>query len=135
MQTFLPFANYKESARVLDDKRLGKQRVEGLQILNALLGESKGWRNHPAVRMWQGYEAELCKYIFQVCNEWVMRGFEDNVAVQVFNVFEDLPDCPEPPWMGDERLHSSHRSNLYRKDARFYASFAADAGKDYWWPR
>lgn len=39
MQTFLPYASYAKSASVLDNKRLGKQRVETLQILQVLLGE------------------------------------------------------------------------------------------------
>lgn len=33
MQTFLPYANFEASAKVLDYKRLGKQRVEAKQIL------------------------------------------------------------------------------------------------------
>ena len=36
MQTFLPFPDFVASARSLDRLRLGKQRVETLQILNAL---------------------------------------------------------------------------------------------------
>jgi hypothetical protein len=36
MQTFLPYPDFRESARVLDNKRLGKQRVECLQILQTL---------------------------------------------------------------------------------------------------
>lgn len=36
MQTFLPYDSFKKSARVLDQRRLGKQRVECLQILGAL---------------------------------------------------------------------------------------------------
>jgi len=52
MQTFLPYQNYSRCAEVLDNKRLGKQRVECLQILNALLDASKGWKQHPAVKMW-----------------------------------------------------------------------------------
>jgi ribosomal protein L37AE/L43A len=39
MQTFLPYSHYSLSAKVLDVKRLGKQRVEALQILQVL---SKG---------------------------------------------------------------------------------------------
>ena len=35
MQTFLPYDNFEESASVLDWKRLGKQRVEAMQIVNA----------------------------------------------------------------------------------------------------
>ena len=36
MQTFLPVADFVESAKMLDYKRLGKQRVEGMQLLNAM---------------------------------------------------------------------------------------------------
>jgi hypothetical protein len=54
MQTFLPVANFKESAKILDYRRLGKQRVEARQILNALQGKSKGWANHPATKCGEG---------------------------------------------------------------------------------
>jgi hypothetical protein len=61
MQTFLPYKDFKKSAKVLDNKRLGKQRVEAFQILNILLGrtKTKGWRNHPAVLMWKGHSNAL----------------------------------------------------------------------------
>lgn len=42
MQTFLPYPNFIGSAKVLDSKRLGKQRVENLQIMQALLGKRVG---------------------------------------------------------------------------------------------
>ena len=45
MQTFLPYPSMGQSVRCLDYRRLGKQRVEALQILNALDGKSKGWTN------------------------------------------------------------------------------------------
>ena len=38
MQTFLPYADLTESLRVLDNKRLGKQRVETYQIISAITG-------------------------------------------------------------------------------------------------
>jgi hypothetical protein len=50
MQTFLPYSSFEESARILDYRRLGKQRVEAWQILRSLDGITKGWSNHPAVR-------------------------------------------------------------------------------------
>ena len=57
MQTFLPHKSFKKSFKVLDYRRLGKQRVESHQILNVLLDrtQTKGWRNHPIVRMWEDY--------------------------------------------------------------------------------
>ena len=48
MQTFLPFPDFQQSAAVLDHVRLGKQRVEALQILRALVIPEYGWQSHPA---------------------------------------------------------------------------------------
>lgn len=59
MQTFLPYSSFSKSASVLDNKRLGKQRVECLQILKALSDPAYGWQNHPAVKMWKGYTDRL----------------------------------------------------------------------------
>src|SRR3954469_7896888 len=53
MQTFLPVADFEESARLLDSPRLGKQRVETLQVLRALELPDYGWANHPVATMWR----------------------------------------------------------------------------------
>jgi hypothetical protein len=41
-----------------------------------------------------------------------------------------------PPWLGDERLHRSHRSALVRKDPRHYRDRFDDVEDDvaYFWP-
>ena len=41
MQTFLPYKSFEQSAQVLDWRRLGKQRVEGMQIINAITGKTR----------------------------------------------------------------------------------------------
>ena len=46
MQTFLPYPDFAESAAVLDSKRLGKQRVEALQVLRAVTRLTYGWKRH-----------------------------------------------------------------------------------------
>lgn len=51
MQTFMPYYNWDECAKVLDNKRLNKQKVEALQILKAINDPEYGWQNHPAVNM------------------------------------------------------------------------------------
>ena len=51
VNTFLPWPDEQKTAKSLDNKRLGKQRVEGLQILRANLGLTKGWRNHPKCKL------------------------------------------------------------------------------------
>jgi len=54
MQTFTPYSDFEESLRTLDLKRLGKQRVEVIQIVRALTVPGYAWSSHPAVLMWRG---------------------------------------------------------------------------------
>ena len=82
MQTFLPYESYEQSAKVLDDKRLGKQRSECVIILKTLLGvyskeSRRGWPHHPATKMWCGYELSLTNYAEAICAEWIRRGHAD----------------------------------------------------------
>ena len=125
MQTFLPYKSFAKSARVLDNKRLGKQRVEAYQILNTLLGRSVGWSNHPAVKMWRGCEGSLYDYARAVCDEWAARGFANqkmswNLAMLAKRYKRRLQFCEPPVWMGNKKFHASHRSNLLRKDPGHY---------------
>ena len=77
MQTFLPYPDFAETAKVLDQRRLGKQRVEALQVLRGLTVPGYGWRHHPAVRMWRGYEEALTRYGLEICRVWREAGHKD----------------------------------------------------------
>jgi len=154
LQTFVPYADFTRSADLLDDKRLGKQRVETLQIVQVLVrlrwnnavGEieeftPRGWTNHPAVLMWQGYEAALLKYQRHVCEVWTSRGFKDTCYPKTLGLIRrwnggTLPAYVDPPWRGDEQLHRSHQSNLIRKDAAVYGPMfpGVSADEPYVWP-
>lgn len=141
MQTFLPYSDFKMSAAVLDYRRLGKQRVEAWQILNALRGVSKGkgWVNHPATRMWRGYEDALTLYGIAMCEEWINRGYNDNMLPRFKELLPNgniIYGVSLPPWLGSEKFHRSHRSNLLRKKPEFYREFwpkETDA-LEYVWP-
>jgi hypothetical protein len=119
MQTFVPEDTFGACAAVLDNKRLGKQRVEVLQILRARTGGSWGWRNHPATQMWAGHEAGLCAYGIAICDEWTGRGYKDTCADKMRAIIE--PDPTDLPWWwGNVDVIQSHRSNLVRKAPDFY---------------
>lgn len=142
MQTFLPHRSFRRSVEVLDWKRLGKQRVECKQLLNALLRPetAKGWKNHPAAKMWKGHELPLCRYAIKVCEEWRTRGYKDE-QLQYFNaLYKELKlkgyKYILPDWLGKKRFHASHRSNLLRKDQEHYGQFGWKEGPDlpYHWP-
>jgi len=133
MQTFLPYPDFRESLACLDDKRLGKQRVEAFQLLNILLNRTatKGWRSHPATLMWTGYNAALQRYFNLSLEEWIGRGFRNTMSKE-----EIESEIITPAWFGDDRLHSSHRSNLLRKDPEYYGQYGWSEPPDlpYFWP-
>lgn len=149
MQTFLPDPDFTRSARLLDDRRLGKQRVEALQIVRALTRPTYGWKHHPAVRMWQGYEEALGAYAVAVCREWCRRGHADTCEAKILDDLAQggVPVPPRtqselaaagalPPWLGDEALHLSHRSALLRKQPAWYGPRFGDVSPalPYVWP-
>jgi hypothetical protein len=131
VQTFLPYPDFAASARALDDRRLGKQRSEALTILRVLAGKVKGWRHHPAVLMWKGFERPLKLYMNAVINEWERRGFQNGMPLASVK-----GRVKYPPWLGDERFHACHRSNLLRKDPAFYGRYGWKEPADlpYQWP-
>ena len=152
MQTFLPYADFDRSAAALDSRRLGKQRVETLQVMQVLLGlrwdndratiqayEPKGWRTHPVVLMWRGYEAALGDYQRAVCTAWRGLGFRDTCETKTTGLLAESGRplaVVLPPWLGDPALHASHRSNLVRKDPDVYGPLfpGVDADLPYLWP-
>jgi len=118
MQTFLPYSSFEQSAQVLDWRRLGKQRVEGMQIINAINNPTqKGWVNHPATVMWRPYVEALKLYTNTIIEEWIQRGYNNNMKLY------KIENLTMPHWLGNEKFHSSHRANLLRKDYEYYSQF------------
>jgi hypothetical protein len=148
VQTFLPDPDFRRTASLLDDRRLGKQRVEALQVVRGLTVEGYGWARHPAVRMWQGYEEALGRYGLTICDEWIARGFADTCAATIradlgqvgITSIRSQADLAAsgglPPWLGDRAFHRSHRSALVRKDPEHYRTLFPEVPDDleYVWP-
>lgn len=149
MQTFLPYPDFERSARTLDRLRLGRQRVEALQLFNALTVPGHGYRHHPAAKMWRGHEEALVRYALTMCGVWSELGFNDTVAgtitghlrerlgVERVRTQAELARAGElPRWLGDEQFHRAHRSNLIRKDREHYGPQFGDVPDDleYVWP-
>lgn len=159
MQTFLPYPTYADSVAVLDMRRLGKQRVETQQIFNVIRktknldvpkimvnaekptsGKRAGWVTHPAVRMWIEYPLSLLLYGVSASQEFARRGGKDNLCPLFLKTYDLLcsqgHELKHPDWIGDNRVHSSHRGNLLRKDPVWYRSYGWIEPLDmpYFWP-
>lgn len=156
MQTFLPYPDYNLSAHCLDDKRLKNQVKECAQILASLRGgafilvprgidyepvqySTGGYPAHPATLMWKGYERQLSLYACSCIAEMRRRG---STAMKVYeNMFNQcarlFPSNGKPAWLGDDRMHASHRSQLLKKDPEYYGQWGwieKPGAIDYWWP-
>lgn len=154
MQTFLPYPDFDRSAQVLDSQRLGKQRVEAMQLLKVLSqgpyrydSEQKRqvktpWYNHPAAQMWRGYEFALFAYGKSICDEWTSRGYKDSCLLKMWAIIMDNTSgvigstLKLPPWLGNFHFHASHRANLFRKNPTHYGQFGwhEDPAMPYFWP-
>ena len=116
MQTFLPHADFTASAAALDPRRLGKQRVEALQVLRGLTVPGYGWRHHPAVRMWAGYQEALVRYGLEVCGVWTAAGRADTCAASLMSDFT--------AGHGDIGVRTQHLSNGGLKEPNPGINFA-----------
>lgn len=129
MQTFLPYPDFRTSLEVLDTKRLGKQRVEAMQLVRA--SQTQGsWSRHPAAKMWQPTIPALKLYHDIAIRVWKERGYKNTMV-------EYNEECYEfPDWLGDPAFHASHKSNLLRKDPTHYGQFGWSEPDDlpYVWP-
>ncbi len=145
MQTFLPYPSFSDSAHALDNRRLGKQRVEAKQIYLALTDPDYGWQNHPAVKMWRSSSNPyllrgLAHYGVTICNEWRARGFQDTLLPWFLerrgSIESYIPELSTPLWLYTTTLCLSHQSNLLRKDPLFYSSKFPNVSPDlpYIWP-
>jgi hypothetical protein len=125
MQVFLPYPDFKKSLESLDNKRLGKQRVETYQLIAGLEGRptltgkaySKGRINHPISQMFRNNIPALKQYLNDSIDVWVARGKNNTMKKEVIT-----EEIVMPVWFGDEEFHKSHRANLLRKDAVYYGA-------------
>jgi hypothetical protein len=145
MQTFLPYSDFMQSAKVLDKKRCWKQVIEAKQIISILEAEidqppqnvSKAikWANHPAVRMWEGSE-DILKIYFNRFLDQCRSIHKINTKMKWYDIPQHTDDPPW--WLGNEDFHRAMRARLIEKDETFYLPlFPNDKGFNngkYLWP-
>jgi hypothetical protein len=133
MQTLLPYPFYARSAAVLDAKRLPNQLKECVQIHTAITDPTYGWQYHPCIAMWRPYPAALVVYGCACYREYQARyhsgqrggSLTHASGERLVTLFLSLDanSYVEPSWLGDERLHSSHRACLLAKNYTWYSQF------------
>jgi hypothetical protein len=123
MNTFLTSYNLEENAECLDPKRKFKQLLEGYQLLNSIVGNGKGWQNHPARLSWVKNPISLFRYIKSIWDECQSRGIAknsqlyDKSLVLIDEYISANPNYIEiaPDWWGRLDIIKSHKARLYSK--------------------
>lgn len=138
MQTFLPYRDFALSAKVLDRQRLGKQRVENMQIMKALVAPEESPPSivkHWVTGMWRGHESTLLAYQRAVCGEWTSRGYKDTCLEKTEAWFWRRPsESFGPDWLSDERVFTAHQGRLLAKapeDPNYSKLFRVEPIEDY----
>lgn len=117
VNTFIVSDDYETTAKLLDYKRLGKQRVEAMQLINILENKTTtGWKNHPATKMWIGNVNELKKYTNAMITEWTDRGYKNTMKL-----YDTSNEDTSTPWFVLWKpLQYSHMASLVRKNREYY---------------
>ena len=151
MQTFVPHTDsFERIAQELDNKRLNKQVLEAWQLMLVLTSlnpqgehrDPKGWRNHPAAKMWEGHEKALALYATTMCDEWLKRGYKSTMIpkiqgtlVRALELGRISDKLTFPYWFKDkdvyEQIASTHRVALLRKEYEWYSQFGWPEDKGY----
>lgn len=146
----------------LDNKRLGKQRLEAAQMIRILevydqTGEVQGgYSKHPALQMWKGHTDALKAYFNLCVLAWIKRGFKNTYSLypvdhERYRIVpgdfdgttttfdEEFDEYCFPKWFGFAPLILSHRAALLRKNPKHYASYDDDFivpyyTRGYLWP-
>ena len=138
MQTFVPYASYVASAKVLDNKRLNSQINESKQLVNTLVKSAhdpayRGWSRHPAALMWKHCLPGLRLYHNVMLTEWWARGYARTEGRYTYR--PSLCSEEKPWWWGGD-IHVSHQANLVRKLPEHYGPLFPDVDPTlpYLWP-
>lgn len=111
MQVFIigtPF----ETAESLDKKRLNKQIIECKQILKAIDGESKAWKNHPCTKQYEKHKIWLCYYLMSL-------GYYKEGNKEASIRYSNYANFYRPNFHTKDYFNQMKR-RLYTKDKSFY---------------
>lgn len=136
MQTWITFKEFSESAQMLDRRRLGANIYESIHILASLQNVSdklvtpkRNVSNHPASKLWKGYEGNLACYILCHIQEWESRGYKCPTNRENLNRIAMNLSPFSPDWITDEVIQT-HRSVLIQKNPDHYRPLWPDCPDD-----
>lgn len=115
MQVFIVGTPF-ETAEILDVKRLNKQIIENKQIMDAILGNGKGWFNHPVVKSYKRHFKWL--HYYNLCFFWYGRGDKPMARKMSEQAMAFKPD------FHTEEYFNQMKRRLFEKDEEYYKQWS-----------
>ena len=115
MQVFIVGTPY-ETAEALDCKRLNKQMIENQQIMDAILGDGKGWFNHPVVKSYKNHFQYL--YHYHLCLFWYKRGDKPMARKMSEQAMAFKPN------FHTQEYFNQMKRRLFEKDEEYYKQWS-----------
>lgn len=119
MNTFLVSYNLSDNFKKIDEKRLFKQVLEAVQLLDGIVNNKKSWERHPARLMWKNNPGALFSYVKFAWEECKSRKIAVNSklylnaeTLYLSKVGYNYTKEQFPSWWGREDIAASHRSRL-----------------------
>lgn len=152
IQTYLPLPSFRDSIKTLTDDDLRIQCAHVLEIMERFhcIEDSKlpkwyvpqipeGNEDAPILRMWRGYELQLCEYGLEACEEFQVRTSEPGLYKKLVDHLEwaagEESDFNKPNWFGEVEFHISHQAALVRHNQKHYGRlFRVDPAQPLEWP-
>lgn len=124
MQIFL-IGNVLETAKCLDKKRFNKQIIEVKQIISAIEGKTKSWRNHPVTIMYEN-DLNFLRYY-----KWCLVAYKEN-RMEDAQWFSDRCERTKPDFLKDcEWYFENMKNRLYTKNKEHYLKYFPYAVESY----
>lgn len=126
-QTFLPHADFSQTAKTLDNRRLNSSINEGYEAYLFNLGNpnDKPLRHpngHCVNRLWKGHESFLRLYITALKAEASKnRGMKPMDTPWFLN--HETDEYHVPKWFGSEIFHTLFQRHLLSKNSNHYSPF------------
>lgn len=116
-------AKDNETYEIVDEESLVYLRTKSGLVRTVSIDEflPPGWRvlgdglrKHPVLTLWHTYIPALCEYINAHIEEWIDRGYKNNMVMYDIN-----PDDLEyPPWVNNPEFHRRMKARLREKETQ-----------------
>lgn len=113
---YMPYQDYRRSAKCLSDAHLREQRVSCMRVINVLCASQKRDRE-PWMADWENHLDAVLYAIDATIEELRRRKLQGPHGICPWMLRKNTP---EPSWLGESAYHDEVKQNLLKADPAHY---------------